>query len=319
MVEESLRLHEEDLLWVMARRSTFVEVDCPACESKARNCEFERDGFEFVRCQGCETLYISPRPDAALLAEFYASSLGINYWNDTIFPASEEARRESIFAPRAERVMALTRKHSASFDTLVDVGAGYGTFCEEAVRHGVFSRVVAVEPSQRLAATCRKKGLEVIESPIERAELRGVSVVTNFELIEHLFSPQDFVAACGSALPAGGLLILTTPNINGFDLATLGKLSDNILGPDHLNYFHPASLAILLDRCGFDVIDVATPGKLDAELVRKKALAGSLDLSGQPFLRQVLVSEWEERGAAFQNYLAANCLSSHLWVVARRR
>ncbi len=322
MMDESLAMHEEDVAWIRARAAEFVEVACPACEQAARSFEFERQGFRFNRCQGCQTLYISPRPTAELLGEYYARSKNINYYNDVIFPASEEARRAHIFAPRAARVVELARRHGAATDastaTLVDVGAGFGTFCEEVVRTGAFRRVVAVEPSPTLAATCRGKGLEVVEQVIEEAQLEGVSVITNFELVEHLFSPRDFLVGCASALPVGGLLIITTPNIRGFDLAVLGKLSDNVLGPNHINYFHPASLALLLGRAGFEVVEVATPGKLDAELVRKKILSGQFDVSNQPFLRQILVDDWDSAGAAFQDFLAEHKLSSHLWVVARR-
>jgi len=317
-VDESIVMHEEDIAWIRSRAAEFVAVACPACERPDAVFEFERHGFHFNRCQGCQTLYISPRPTAALLGEYYGRSKLINYYNDVIFPNSEEARRAHIFAPRAERVVELCRRHGARTDLLVDVGAGFGTFCEEVVRTGAFRRVVAVEPSPTLAATCRGKGLEVVEQTIEEAALQDVSVITNFELVEHLFSPRDFLVGCARALPRGGLLILTTPNIRGFDLAVLGKLSDNVMGPNHINYFHPESLALLMRRAGLEVIEVSTPGKLDAELVRKKILAGKLDVSNQPFLRQVLIEEWEQAGAGFQRFLAEHNLSSHLWVVARR-
>ena len=59
-------------------------------------------------------------------------------------------------------------------------------------------------------------------------------------------------------------------------------------------------------------------GKLDAELVRKKALAGQFSLEAQPLLREILLERWEELGAPFQDFLAAHSLSSHMWLVARR-
>jgi len=61
-----------------------------------------------------------------------------------------------------------------------------------------------------------------------------------------------------------------------------------------------------------------TPGMLDAELVRKNLLAGALDVATQPFLRRVLIDEWERLGEPFQKFLADNRLSSHMMVVARR-
>ena len=137
-------------------------------------------------------------------------------------------------------------------------------------------------------------------------------------MIEHLYCPKDFLVSCKRVLPSGGLLILTTPNIKGFDLLVSGKDAQNVDGPNHLNYFHPKSLSCLLQQIGFEVIEVLTPGKLDAELVRKKILNGGLDVSNQPFLKQVLIDNWETAGEAFQQFLADNKLSSHMWIVAKK-
>ena len=217
--------------------------------------------------------------------------------------------------------MELCENHGAKTKVLLDVGAGYGTFCEEIVKLKRFDKVIAVEPAHDLAETCRHKKLDVIEAPIEEVNLDEISVITNFELLEHLFWPRDFLHACHRALPEGGLLILTTPNIKGFDLLVLGGLSDNIGGPNHLNYFHPESLGHLLQRCGFEVIEVVTPGKLDAELVRKKIIDGRLSVEDpdRSFLQYVLIDQWETIGDSFQHFLADNRLSSHLWVVAKAK
>jgi SAM-dependent methyltransferase/Zn ribbon nucleic-acid-binding protein len=318
-VEEYVRLHARDVEQTLRFRDSFVRVPCPACDSKTEVERFEKSGFRFVECSSCGTLFVSPRPDAGALERFYSTAKSFALYNSKIFPASEDVRRRSIFAPRAERVKELFEAHSRGRPgVLIDVGAGFGTFCEEAAKLDFFEKVVAIEPSAGLAATCRRKGLEVIESPVETARTEVASVVTCFELIEHLFDPAAFVRACANVLVDDGLLIVTTPNIRGFDLETLGPISENVDAPEHLNYFHPASLTALLERSGFAVCETLTPGKLDAELVRMKALAGRLDLSSQPFLRRVLIDEWDRLGVAFQEFLARAGCSSHLWVVARR-
>ena len=61
-----------------------------------------------------------------------------------------------------------------------------------------------------------------------------------------------------------------------------------------------------------------TPGKLDADIVHGKVESGDFDLDGQPFLSEVLVNRWDELGAPFQQFLAENRLSSHLWVIAKK-
>jgi len=116
----------------------------------------------------------------------------------------------------------------------------------------------------------------------------------------------------------GGLLVLSCPNGLGFDIATLG--ADALaVDAEHVNLFNPESLAALVEACGFTVLEVSTPGRLDAEFVHEAALAGTCDLSASPFLKRVLLDEWERLGAPFQRFLADNGLSSHMWLAARRK
>ena len=308
-----------DIRRLLQHKEEFIYVPCPACGCDLSKKVFEKYELTYVVCRNCETMYVNPRPPPAVLEMYYATSENYAYWNKYIFPASEGARREKIFRPRAVRLKEICQRHNAQMNVLMEVGAGFGTFCEE-IRHiGLFNRIIAVEPTPDLAETCRRKGLEVIEKPIEQVcfEQVTVNVVTSFETIEHLFSPKDFLSSCASLLASGGLIILTCPNVKGFDLVVLGALSDTV-DVEHLNYFHPSSLSYLLTTCGFYMLEVLTPGKLDAELVRKKVLRGEFDISAQPFLYQVLLEDWDRVGNVFQQFLADSLLSSHMWIVARK-
>lgn len=309
-----------DLSRLLQHKRDFVYVQCPACGSSNAHKTFEKYELTYMTCSECATMYINPRPTPAILEMYYATSENYRYWSQYIFPASEEARRQKIFRPRAERVAEICIRHNIKDGTLLEVGAGSGIFCELVQGMGVFRRVIAVEPTPDLADTCRRKGLEVIEKPIEKVSLGAgiVQVVVSFEVIEHLFSPRDFLLSCASLLSPGGLLVLTCPNVRGFDLVVL-QAASNSVDTEHLNYFHPASLSHLVGQCGFEVLEVLTPGKLDAELVRKKVLAGEFDVSQQQFLKQVLIDEWERVGDSFQRFLAENMLSSHMWLVGRKQ
>ena len=312
---ENLRLYYVDIMCMMIDREGFVEVPCPACGDDIPNLEFSKDGFEHVRCNSCDTLYISPRPTFDMLMDYYRTARSIKHWNDVIFPATEESRRREIFNPRISKTIDICRRYESPREKLVDVGAGYGTFCMVMEKSGSFDRVIALEPSPELAATCKKRGLEVLEGAIEQVDLEGASVITAFELIEHLFCPRKFLKDCHRALVKDGLLIMTTPNVRGFDLMMLGELSQNIGGPNHLQIFHPASLKELLENCGFEVLEWSTPGKLDAEIIAKKIQDGELD--PDKFLRFILTDGWPGP-VQFQDWLVENRLSSHMMMVARK-
>jgi 2-polyprenyl-3-methyl-5-hydroxy-6-metoxy-1,4-benzoquinol methylase len=320
LMSEQARRYAADVRRLLEHRLEFVEVACPACDRSPNPEVFTKFDLSYRLCGGCETIYVSPRPTPALLNHYYASSENYAYWNEHVFPASETARREKIFRPRAERVAQICDAQKVPRGTLLEVGAGFGTFCEEMRRLKRFTRLLAVEPTPDLASTCRKRGLEVIEARVEDIDPKQlhIDVVASFEVIEHLFAPTEFVSACHHALPPGGLIILTCPNGKGFEVATLRELSSTV-DTEHLNYFNPRSLGSLLERHGFEILEVSTPGKLDAELVRTKVLSGDLALDAQPFLQQVLVNDWEHLGAPFQMFLAEHGLSSHMWIVGRKR
>jgi 2-polyprenyl-3-methyl-5-hydroxy-6-metoxy-1,4-benzoquinol methylase len=83
----------------------------------------------------------------------------------------------------------------------------------------------------------------VVDKPIEtvrEGELPQADVIASFETIEHLFDPAGFLHACHRLLRPGGLLVLTCPNGQGFDVLVLGDRSDTV-DAEHLNYFNPPS------------------------------------------------------------------------------
>lgn len=305
---------------MLSRYGEFVHVNCPACGASNSTPKFEKNGIDYVDCIACQTFYVNPRPSSDILDWFYKGSPNYAYWNEFIFPATEQARLEQIFVPRVDRLLELCNKYEVKKNAILEVGAGFGTFCAEVKRRNAFERIAAVEPTPDLAKTCRKRGLEVFELPIERIQLEPnefFDVVASFEVIEHLFSPLDFVGHMSRLLKPGGILMLACPNGLGFDIATLGTIS-NTIDHEHLNYFNPKSLSQLLSRCGLEVLESFTPGRLDADLVRNKILTGEFDVTEYPFLQKVLIDDWGNLGGAFQDFLMQQGMSSNMWIVARK-
>jgi 2-polyprenyl-3-methyl-5-hydroxy-6-metoxy-1,4-benzoquinol methylase len=320
LLKEQEAAFARDIKRLHLRQSEFVKVFCPACTAAIASPVFKKYGFLFNRCNKCNTIYMSPRPSPDIMRDYYSHSENYSYWAKYIFPASEVSRREKIHKPWFDRVVDYCDRFGIHKGKLVEIGPGFGTFSELATVSGLFSHVLAVEPTPEMAAACRARGVEVIEKRIEEvldADLCDADVLVSFEVIEHLFDPAVFIRQCARLLRPGGLLVLSCPNGLGFDISLLGG---NAIAVDaeHVNLFNPTSLTRLLENSCFSVLEASTPGRLDAELVRDAVLKGEFDLSSNPFLHRVLIDEWEKLGWPFQQFLAANGLSSHMWIAACR-
>jgi 2-polyprenyl-3-methyl-5-hydroxy-6-metoxy-1,4-benzoquinol methylase len=308
-----------DIARLQARRDEFVRVPCPACGAEDGARAFEKFTFQYCRCPRCRTLFMNPRPGPQLMAAYYADSENYRFWAEHIFPASEDVRREKIHRPRLARVLGYCEAYGIPTGTLMEVGPGFGTFSALAANSGRFKKVLAVEPTPELAAACRQRGVEVIERRVEeiQAQPNMADVAIAFEVIEHLFEPRRFLTAMAAQLSPGGLLVLTCPNGLGFDIEVLGPVSLAV-DAEHVNLFNPGSLSRLVTNCGFEVLETATPGRLDAEFVREAVMAARFSLKDNAFLQRVLIDEWETLGHPFQTFLAENGLSSHMWLAARK-
>lgn len=310
---------QKDIDWLAARRGRFEDVPCPACRGTQRAPLYRKYGFDQVQCRTCDTQYISPRPNAATLSEFYGQSENYAYWAKHMFPATAEIRREKIFKPRAEIVADFARERGLTGGVAIEIGAAYGLFCEELKNLGVFSRIIAVEPTPDLARICRDRGIETAESTYENLKLdTPVDLVAAFEVIEHLHAPETFFTWALRALKPGGFLMVTCPNSRGFDTLVLGRESDAV-DHEHLNLFHPAAIRLLAERVGFDDVTVETPGRLDFDIVRRAFEQGRIDADGLgPFLTCLMTDKDPSVGESFQAFLQDARLSSNMMLTARR-
>ena len=311
---------QADIERLRTRAAEFIPVPCPACGSDVHEPALKKFGFPYVSCTRCRTLYLNPRPTPAIMADYYADSENYKYWQKHIFPASEETRREKLHKPWLEKVLAYCAQNRIARGDLLEIGSGYGTFCDLAQSSGRFKSVTAVEPTPEMAQACRERGLQVISKRFEDItpeEISRPDVIVAFEVLEHLFDPGSVLTQCHALLKPGGLIVISCPNGLGFDIALLQDKSLAI-DVEHVNLFNPQALRSLVQAKGFEVLDVSTPGRLDVEFVRDAVLRGEYELPDADFFRKVILDDFDTLGWSFQQFLAENQLSSHMWLIARK-
>jgi SAM-dependent methyltransferase len=295
-----------------------LEIACISCCGTETKHQFDKNGFSYMQCTDCGTLYQSPRPSISAFESFYRQSESSRYWAEVFFPSVAEIRREKIFRPRVERLMGLCEEKNINVECLVDVGAGFGVFLDEWRKHFPQAQFLAVEPSASLADECRSKGFEVFEGLVENVlgYDNSADMVVCFEVLEHVYDPLRFIQVLKRLVRPGGYVFVSTLCIDGFDLQVLWNKSNQIFPPHHINFFSVEGFERLFQRAGLTDISVTTPGQLDVDIVRNACMHDPELLRGQRFLNNLLTDD--SSAGAFQQFLVSQRKSSHAWVIGRR-
>ncbi|MFH1147703.1 MAG: class I SAM-dependent methyltransferase [Pseudomonadota bacterium] len=294
----------------------FESVPCPACNGDRFREEFVKTGFAYVACKQCSTLFANPRPSFRMLKKFYAKSRSTSFWVNEFFRSVAETRREKIFKPRAEYARSILEREKEW--TIGDIGAGFGIFLEELSHLLPHSAFVAIEPSVEMAAICKDKGFAVQCACLEDIQHmeEEFDFLSAFELLEHLHTPSGFLKKAKALLKPGGYLLLTTLNGSGFDIQLLWEKSKSISPPHHLNFFNIPSVGCLLNKIGFDIVEISTPGRLDWDIVEGMIKTEGLHVSRfWNFLADIGTESCKRE---LQDWISRNGLSSHMSVLARR-
>lgn len=291
------------------------EMPCPACSSVSSPVVYEKDGFGISECTECLTLYVNPRPKFKYFKRFYSDSKSSRFWATTFYKETEGSRREQIWKPKAKQLNALLKQYD--IQNVYDIGGGYGVFAEE-LEALDYASVTVIEPSLHLAKICRDKGFKVLESFLEDLKIDDFESLqtkcfVSFELFEHLYDPKAFLENLYYLMGSGDVFVFSTLSGLGVDIQTLGKHSKSISPPQHLNFLNPSSIKILLERIGFTLESVTTPGKLDLDIMKNNS-----EYINDNFWRKFLKTATEEQFDMMQKSISDSGFSSHMLVVCKK-
>jgi 2-polyprenyl-6-hydroxyphenyl methylase / 3-demethylubiquinone-9 3-methyltransferase len=150
---------------------------------------------------------------------------------------------------------------------ILDIGCGGGLLSEPMARLG--AEVVGADAAERNIPVARlhaeQSGLEIdyrhttAEAMAEAGE--QFDAVLNMEVVEHVASPIDYLAACRNLLKPGGLMIASTINRNAksYMVAIVGAERVMRWLPvgthDWRKFITPAELEELITRAGLRQVD----------------------------------------------------------------
>ena len=210
-------------------------------------------------CPACKLEFLDPQPDDSVLATIYGSSYFLGGQND-----QAAARRSQMKTATGQLyVDILTALVPPAAPTLLEIGCGHGEVLLEARRRGF--QVTGIEPSEPAAATANARlGTPLVEAgSIETADLcpESFDAILAADVIEHVRDPATLLKRVQLLLRPGGTLLLVTPSLDSWTRRLLRSrwLEYKI---EHLYYFNPASIRLLLEKTGFSQIRIQPSRKV---------------------------------------------------------
>lgn len=219
---------------------------------------------DIARCPVCGHMQLAQMPTEESLAEAYGEAASSDYVEEE---AGQRATARAIldrverFAPPGQR-------------RLLDLGCWVGFLLSEAASRGW--RAEGVEPSEFASAYARDRlGLDVQTADLLEAEVdeAAFGAIVMGDVIEHLTDPAAALRRCRELLAPRGVLALILPDAGSPLARAMGSRWWSVI-PTHVQYFTRRSLARLLDREGFDVLDRATSPKAFTVRYYLERLAG---------------------------------------------
>ena len=210
-----------------------------------------------VRCRRCGLVYVAPRPNHDDVVGIYTAV------KDPLYVA-ERAGRVLTFEHHLRPMERFTGP--ADGRRLLDVGAYTGVFVEIASDHGW--NAWGVEPSAWAVAEARSQGLQMVLGTLEDADVGeggplahgSFSVVTMWDVIEHVADPLATLQAAWHALKPGGYLVVHTMDLDSFFARLMGSRWPWFMEM-HLTYFTRSTLRHMLEAAGFTVFWMGAQGR----------------------------------------------------------
>lgn len=300
--------------------NNLVDVSCPACNSKDKKLAFKKFGLNYMECNNCKTLYVSPRPTEENIRKYFNESKAVEFWYSNIVKKTLKGRVVHQSKPRAMWIANLTEEYFQNPQVFVAINPIAHGFLEEIDKLNLFKTKILANPHISISELLNgKKGFEILDGNlIEGSNEIDANAVSALGIIDRVFDPEKSLKEARSLLLDGGLLFLTTSTISGFDLQVLWENSKSIFPPDRINLLSIEGLTLLLEKSGFEIIELSTPGQLDVELV-KNAIQKNKDIELPRFISYLLRNREENAHRSFQEFLQQFKLSSHVRIAARKK
>lgn len=283
-----------------------VLSSCPACSSKLIKDTFFKLGLQYVSCNDCHTIYLSPRLSQEGIKKYFRESESRAFWLKNIWVKTANVRRTKILDPFLDWVQLFVDSYFPHQSiTVAELFPVHWGLCETWKEKQGTKDYFLIEPyfPEKLSPIRLEKNC------LSFATEKKFDVVFLPDTLAWLEKPADIFRWVMDHLNPKGFCFLTTIFSSGFDVMTLKGLSNYFVPPERLNLFSFEALNQLVRKFSFEVLECSTPGVLDVQNIYEVFKKDPEVL--HPNIKYILhARETVSLLNSFQEFLQVNRLSS---------
>lgn len=292
------REKEGALKFVLSHPRRVNRKTCPICDSEYTKFIFSRWDVDYFFCDDCCSIFVPF--EAETLQEYLDLQELRQLRTSDVYQEQAEWRRSDIWDELVMWAQFRIYRYLER-NTNLDV-IDYG------------NRYVGSVERFRKSGICGHYELRDSILPMETEKVELADVILYLNQLQHEADPVSTLRQLKNNLKEDGIMILNTRLGSGFDVLTLKGGMDSIFPYEHIMLPSRKGLEIILEKAGFELLEITTPGTRDMESVLRNQERIE---DSNFFVKYLLRTADQSILMDFQQFLQKSGLSSFAQIVAR--
>lgn len=276
-------------------------VNCPCCGSANYETYIENakefynnlpEFFNVVRCSDCDFIFTNPRPTKETISFFYPDTAGYYQPVERNKPTTHSFRKnlsnavlkhcfnyqlQTSCGPAVAHFLKLLMAkrialmHIPPFvpgGRLLDIGCAWGNYLAQMrdLNWDVYGTEINEKAVKYASEELHLKNVRHGFFEDVAWETEFFDVVNMHMVLEHLHQPLQSLKIVNSVMKPKATLMLSVPDISGFEARIYKDKAYTLHVPQHLNHFSPKTVTSFLNKAGF-TIEKIIHHRFDRDLV----------------------------------------------------
>lgn len=261
---------------------------------------FTKWGVDYYRCPKCGTISAAADINEVLAYKKNEKLIDLRISKD--YQEEAATRRDTIWEELIDWIVFRSFRYLGKKNlNIIDYGNRYDKLAEK-----IIEREMCKGYEMRNTIINAESHKKLFSEPAD--------IVLYINNLQQSMSPVEDLKLAGENLRDGGLMFLSTRIGTGFDIVTL-KEHSKIFPFEHTFLPSMKTLKSVLNSAGYRVLEVSTPGSMDAIFVAKNRDKVGVE---NDFVRFLLEQESPSVLQEFQRFLQKNGMSSYAQLVVQK-